>query len=217
MDLIGGNLGDNYKYKATEGATFDIYLNDFDGNRTNDIVLSYYNEGKQYPVRGRECSSQQMPSIKKKFKNYDEYSTATLLDVYNENKLENAIHYQVSSFKSAVFINENGKFIRRDLPVKAQMAPTNQILVDDFDADGIKDIVLGGNLYASEVETPRADAGYGLFLKGNQNLNFKPLAAKNSGLFMDGDVKDFMTINVKGKRYILVAKNNDFLKFVAIK
>ncbi|MGB3152219.1 MAG: FG-GAP-like repeat-containing protein, partial [Maribacter sp.] len=70
IDLIAGNLGENYKYKATENETFDIYLNDFDGNRTNDIVLSYYNDGEQYPVRGRECSSQQMPSIKQKFKNY---------------------------------------------------------------------------------------------------------------------------------------------------
>ena len=217
MDLIAGNLGDNYKYKAAEDATFDVYLNDFDGNRTNDIVLSYYNEGKQYPVRGRECSSQQMPSIKKKFKNYDDYSTATLLDVYNENKLEDAIHYQVSSFKSAVFINENGKFNRRDLPISAQMAPANQILVEDFDKDGVKDIVLGGNLYASEVETPRADAGYGLFLKGHQDVNFEPLSAKDTGLFIDGDVKDLVKIEVQGRPYILVAKNNDFLKFVALK
>ena len=66
LDLVAGNLGDNYKYKASGNETFDVYLNDFDGNRTNDIVLSYYNEGEQYPVRGRECSSQQIPSIKKK-------------------------------------------------------------------------------------------------------------------------------------------------------
>ncbi|TBN05455.1 hypothetical protein EYD45_04040 [Hyunsoonleella flava] len=219
IDLIGGNLGDNYKYKATDDATFDIYLNDFDGNRTNDIVLSYYNEGKQYPVRGRECSSQQIPSIKKKFKNYNEFSTATLNDVYNEKKLESAIHYQVSSFKSAVFVNENGKFVRRNLPIRAQIAPTNQILVKDFDSDGIKDMVLGGNLYASEVETPRADAGYGTFLKGekeDEGVGFNPLSTVKTGLFIDGDVKDFAMIQVQGKSYILVAKNNDFLKFVVI-
>lgn len=217
IDLVGGNLGDNYKYKASDEATFDIYLNDFDGNRTNDIVLSYYNEGKQYPVRGRECSSQQIPSIKKKFKNYNEFSTATLSDVYSEKKLENAIHYQVSSFKSAVFVNENGKFIRRDLPIQAQIAPTNQILVKDFDSDGIKDMVLGGNLYASEVETPRADAGYGTFLKGQkEGKGFNALSATQTGLFIDGDVKDLAMIQVQGKFYILVAKNNDFLKFVAI-
>jgi len=218
IDLIAGNLGENYKYKASGEETFDVFLNDFDGNKTNDIVLSYYNEGQQFPVRGRECSAQQMPSIKKKFKNYNDYSEATLLDVYDEKKLNNSIHYQVSSFKSAIFLNENGKFIRNDLPLKAQIAPTNQILVEDFDLDGIKDIVLGGNLFASEVETPRADAGHGTFLKRlTQNSNFETLDPEETGLFMDGDVKDLATITIKGKPYILVAKNSDFLKFIAIK
>ncbi|GAA4965598.1 FG-GAP-like repeat-containing protein [Algibacter aquimarinus] len=217
LDLVAGNLGDNYKYKASGNETFDVYLNDFDGNRTNDIVLSYYNEGEQYPVRGRECSSQQIPSIKKKFKNYNEFSEATLIDVYDKKKLESGIHYQVSSFKSAIFINEDGKFKRHDLPVKAQIAPTNQILIKDFDVDGIKDIILGGNLYASEVETPRADAGFGTFLKGSKGFVFEPLAPKKTGLFIDGDVKDLAIINVKGEPFILVAKNNDFLSFVAVK
>jgi hypothetical protein len=216
LDLIAGNLGENYKYKAKEKETFDVFLNDFDGNKTNDIVLSYYNEGEQYPVRGRECSSQQMPSIKKKFEDYDTFSKATLVDVYDEEKLESSIHYQVSSFKSAIFLNEGGTFVRQDLPIRAQIAPTNQILVKDFDADGINDIVLGGNLYASEVETPRADAGHGTFLKGLGEGGFIVQQPKENGLYMDGDVKDLGLINVKGKSYIIVAKNNDFLKFIRV-
>ncbi|MBT8306916.1 MAG: VCBS repeat-containing protein, partial [Maribacter sp.] len=78
-DFIVGNLGLNYKYKATEEETFDIYFNDFDENKTNDIVLSYFNEGEKYPLRGRECSSQQIPAIKNKFKDYSSFSTATLI------------------------------------------------------------------------------------------------------------------------------------------
>lgn len=215
IDLVAGNLGENYKYKATEKETFDVFLNDFDGNRTNDIVLSYYNEGEQFPVRGRECSSQQMPSIKKKFQDYESFSKATLTDVYDENKLENGIHYQVSSFKSAVFLNDNGRFLRKDLPLMAQLAPTNQILIQDFDLDGTTDLVLGGNLYASEVETPRADAGHGNFLKGSKE-GFLVGTPAATGLFMDGDVKDLAMITIKGMPYIMVANNNDFLKFIAL-
>ncbi len=216
LDLIAGNLGENYKYKAKKSETFDVFLNDFDGNKTNDIVLSYYNDGEQYPVRGRECSSQQMPAIKKKFENYDTFSKATLVDVYDEKKLENSIHYQVSSFKSAIFINDGNRFSRQNLPIRAQIAPTNQILVKDFDADGITDIILGGNLYASEVETPRADAGHGTFLQGIGKGEFRVQDPNESGLYMDGDVKDLNLINIQGKSYIIVAKNNDFLKFIRI-
>ena len=107
MDFVVGNLGLNYKYKATEKETFDIYFNDFDKNNKNDIVLSYYNEGEQFPVRGRECSSQQIPAIKSKFKDYESFSVATLEDVYTKDDLEKSLHYQIKSFASVYLENTN--------------------------------------------------------------------------------------------------------------
>ncbi|MFS4483906.1 FG-GAP-like repeat-containing protein [Hyunsoonleella sp. 2307UL5-6] len=213
-DIICGNLGLNYKYKANKDETFDIYLNDFDGNNINDIVLSYYNDGKKYPVRGRQCSSEQMPNIKKKYETYDEYSTATLTDVYDKDKLEKGIHYQVKSFSSIYLENTNGTFKQHILPNEAQISPINQILVKDFDKDGNLDAVTAGNLFASEVETPRADAGYGMFLKGNGKGVFKPIASNISGLYTSGDVKDMSLITIKNNTYIISVKNNDFLQFI---
>ncbi|MDO1499159.1 hypothetical protein Q2T40_02320 [Winogradskyella maritima] len=49
IDLIAGNLGLNYKYKATQDEPFHLYLNDFDGNNTNDIVLGYEQDNTLYP------------------------------------------------------------------------------------------------------------------------------------------------------------------------
>ena len=217
IDLIAGNLGLNYKYKAKEKETFDIYFNDFDGNNKNDIVLSYYNEGKKYPVRGRECSSQQIPEIKKKFKSYNEFSTATLTELYSEAKLEKGLHYKVKSFASIYLENKGGKFIKHILPNEAQVSPLNQIIVNDFDKDNILDVIAAGNLYASEVETPRVDAGHGIFLKGKGNNGFTPLTATQSGFFASGDVKDMCMIKVKEEKYIITVKNNDFLQFIKCK
>ena len=214
MDYILGNNGLNYKYKATEDQTFDIFVSDFDNNKKEDIVLSYYNDGKQYPVRGRGCSSQQIPAIKKKFKDYESFSEATLVDVYTEKSLENALHYQVKSFASVYLENKKGKFIIHKLPVEAQLSSINQILVEDFDKDGTLDIVIAGNLYASEVETPRNDASYGLFLKGNNKGEFKAVRPTDSGLFIKGDTKDMATIKVGNEAYIIIAKNNDYLQFI---
>ncbi|AUP81637.1 hypothetical protein C1H87_14050 [Flavivirga eckloniae] len=217
LDLLCGNLGLNYKYKANEKETFDIYLNDFDENNRNDIVLSYYNEGKKYPVRGRECSSQQMPVIKKKFENYEQFSTATLTDIYTEEKLNEGLHYQVKSFASLYLENQKGKFIKHVLPNEAQMSPLNQILIKDFDKDGNLDAVAAGNLYASEVETPRADAGTGIYLKGNGKGHFSSLNATFSGFFTSGDVKDMSHIKIGKQDYIISAKNNGFLQFIKVK
>ncbi|KAB1158699.1 VCBS repeat-containing protein [Tenacibaculum aiptasiae] len=216
MDYIVGNNGLNYKYKATEKETFDIYVNDFDKNNENDIVLSYYNEGKQYPVRGKQCSSQQIPSLKSKFKNYNEFSTATLVDVYGSKNLENSLHYQVSSFASIYLENKEGKLIVHELPIEAQFSSINQIIVNDFNDDGNLDAVVAGNLYNSEVETPRNDGSYGVFLEGNGKGKFKSISTINSGLFTEGDVKDLVPITVGNQKYIISVKNNDYLQFIKI-
>ncbi len=216
MDYVLGNNGKNYKYQATEEETFDVYLSDFDKNKKNDIVLSYYNEGEKVPVRGRSCSSQQIPAIKKKFENYDTFSIANLIDVYTEEGLENALHYKVTTFASMYLENRDGKFVMKPLPNLAQLSSINAILINDFDKDGNLDIVAAGNLYSSEVETPRNDAGIGFYLKGNGAGEFDVITSNESGLYIPGDVKDLGQITIKGKQYIIAAKNNEALQFVEL-
>ena len=215
-DYIAGNLGLNYKYKATKEETFDIYFNDFDNNKTNDIVLSYFNDGKKYPLRGRECSSQQMPAIKQKFKDYSSFSVATLEDIYTEDYLENSLHYKVKSFASIYLENKDGNFITHDLPTMAQISSINQILINDYDKDGNLDALIAGNLYASEVETPRNDAGYGMFLKGDGKGKLTAISTTKSGLYVPGDVKDMARIYINNQEYIIVVKNSDFLQMVKV-
>lgn len=215
IDYVLGNNGLNYKYKATADETFDIFVNDFDKDNSDDIVLSYYNDGKQYPLRGRECSSQQIPGIKQKFQNYESFAEATLEDVYTEKSLESSLHYQVKSFASIYLENRNGTFVIHELPREAQLSSINEILVNDYDHDGNLDIIIAGNLYVSEVETPRNDAGYGLLLKGNGEGDFESIPANKSGLFIPGDVKAMGIFHNESKNpFILAAKNNDFLQFV---
>ncbi len=216
LDYIIGNNGLNYKYKATDDETFDIFVNDFDKNNKEDIVLSYYNDGKQYPVRGRGCSSQQIPGIKQKFENYESFSEATLVDVYSKKSLDSSLHYQVKSFASVYMENKAGKFVLHHLPNDAQISSINQILVDDYDKDGFLDVLIAGNLFVSEVETPRNDAGYGLFLKGNGKGDFSPVSVTKSGFFVSGDVKDLSTIKKGKETFIIAAKNDDFLQFIKI-
>ncbi len=213
-DYIVGNLGLNYKYKANEKETFDIYFNDFDNNSTNDIVLSYYNEGEKFPVRGRECTSQQMPGIKEKFKDYESFSNATLSDVYTEDVLEESLHYQVKSFESIYMENKDGKFVFHKLPNLAQLSSINQIVIEDFDENGNLDVLAVGNLYGSEVETPRNDASNGILLLGDGNGDFEPITSRKSGFYASGDVKDMAKINIKGKNYFIIAKNSDSLQFI---
>ncbi|MEP5340199.1 MAG: VCBS repeat-containing protein [Algibacter sp.] len=216
IDFIAGNLGLNYKYKSTDDETFDIYFNDFDKNNKKDIVLSYYNEGKKYPVRGRSCSSQQIGNLKDKFKTYNEFAEATLIDVYGEDQLEKSLHYQVNTFATSYIENKNGTFVVHPLPNEIQLSSINQLLIKDFNLDGNLDVLGAGNLYASEIETPRNDAGTGVLLLGNGKGDFNPVSIKESGFYAPKDVKDMAPIIVGGKQMILIANNNDYLKFISV-
>ena len=50
-DLVLGNLGENYKYKASKEEPFEVFYDDFDENGVKDIVLAYYNYGIQFPLK----------------------------------------------------------------------------------------------------------------------------------------------------------------------
>ena len=216
MDLILGNLGLNYKYQASEENPFRIYLNDFDKNNTYDIVLSYKYDDTEYPVRGRECSSQQMPAIKKKFKNYNTFAGASLEEIYSNKMLKESINYEITSFQSVYLENNDGVFSSKPLNYQAQFSNINSIVVKDVDDDGNLDAILGGNLYNSEVETPRNDASYGLWLKGDGKGEFNAVTPRESGLLMLGDVRNMRTIQVGGETHLLVAKNDGALQQIRI-
>lgn len=217
IDLVCGNLGLNYKYKASKEETFDIYSKDFDDSGDLDIVLGYYNGGDLYPLRGRECSSNEMPFIKDKFKSYDAYGKATLIDVYGTKSLNSSLHYKATNFSSMYFENvgDKQKMIGEPLDKRSQLSSINSILNFDFDKDGLQDIIVAGNLYGSEVETSRNDAAYGLYLKGSSS-SFKALPAFQSGLLVDGEVKHIkMLKGANGKSKLVFVRNNQELKFYA--
>lgn len=217
IDFIAGNLGLNYKYHASKDIPFEVYSSDFDKNGMQDIILGYKENGVVYPLRGKECSSQQLPFLNRKFKSYTEFSKATVEDMVGSEALETAIHLKVNTFASTYFENNaDGSFTAIALPVTAQISSVNAIEIADFNEDGNLDAILGGNLYASEVETPRNDASYGVFMAGDGKGGFTTNYPNDSGLYIGGDVKDMTLINVNSSKLLLVSKNNAPVEVIKI-
>lgn len=207
-DYVLGNVGLNIKFKSSREKPFKVYATDFDDNGTNDIVLSKKYHGNYVPVRGRECSSQQMPFLKDKFPTYSEFANASLGDIYGE-KLDSSYVKEVNEFKTLLLVNlGDGNFEKRVLPVEAQLFPTLDITSMDMNGDGIEDLILAGNIYETEVETPRLDAISGLVLLADGEGNYKPLPHEETGLYLDGNVKSATVIDLGGTKLYINAVNN---------
>ena len=207
MDLFIGNLGLNIKYKASVEEPFKLFAKDFDGSGTHDVYLGYYEDGVCYPVRGRQCSSEQMPFVKSKFEKYETFATASIEDVLS-GMTEGASIKEAKMFDNVWLQNNDGQYKIKSLPNIAQISPIYTFTDIDIDGDGTKEIFGAGNFYDREVETTRSDAGTGFFLKYIDG-EIRIISAVESGIKASGDVRDSGILKLKrGNELLIVANNN---------
>jgi enediyne biosynthesis protein E4 len=216
IDLLAGNLGLNCRYKASRDKTFDVYANDFDKDGRSDIVLSYYQWNKQFPLRDRDSYIRQNPGIALKFPTYEKFGQATVTDIYTRSALDESLHLQAETFASCYFENDGkGNFTMHNFPNEAQLSSINGIIIDDFNKDGNLDILAAGNLFNMEIVTPGNDGGTGVFLPGDGKGNFEVVPSRLSGFFVPKDVKSLLMIHLNnaGKdKAVLVGNNNERLQ-----
>lgn len=215
-DLIAGNAGQNNKFAVDEMHPVKLFAKDIDGNGSTDPVMCYYlqtknKERKLLPANSLLQIAEQVPSIKKKFLFNEDYSKASLSQIIDE---ENSVSFTCTEMNTCWFENTgNGKFVKHTLPLAAQFAPVNAIICTDFNKDGIKDLLIAGNEYQTDVMTGRYDASYGLFLTGEKDKTFKAVLPLQSGFAVKGDVKDMKYLMDKNKSLqILVNINNEKTK-----
>ncbi len=216
-DYLVGNLGLNYKYKTSKNEPFSIYADDFDVDGKLDIVLGYVQNGKNLPVRGLDASSNQLPVLKQRYTSYDQFAKATLEDIYGEKMLKASLHYSANTFASCWIENKgNGKFEMHQLPNWAQLSSINDMA--EIKYNNCPAYIVAGNLYGSEVETPRNDASIGLVLKSDSLGALKAVPPSESTLFIKGEVKAIRKIKMaSGNDAFLFAINNDSLKLLECK
>lgn len=213
VDIFAGNLGENYKYTASDEAPFEIYSEDMDQNGKYDIVLGYNQDGTLFPVRGLQCSSEQMPSLAEKFPSYDEFGDSDLFKVYGT-ALESALHYKANCFSSGILWGAaDGTFTFEKLNYESQLAPIQDVVIEDVDADGDMDFIAVGNWYMAEVETPRADAGIGVVLINEGGRKLRSLPYSESGFLARYDARKIISVkNSKGESVYFVGNNNGKLE-----
>ncbi|HZJ19320.1 MAG TPA: RNA-binding protein, partial [Pricia sp.] len=183
---------------------------DFDNNGSLDPILTSYIMGETYPVFSKDDLLGQLSGLKRKYVNYSDYADQKITDIFTSEELSDAQILEATNFATSYIENlGNNHFKVTPLPAPAQFAPIYGILVHDFDKDGNLDIILAGNFFGSRVKYGRYDANKGLLLLGNGKGNFKPINTQESGLNIDGEVRDITSIKLAdGKELLLFARND---------
>jgi hypothetical protein len=213
LDLICGNLGLNSMLKTSVREPVEMYLNDFDNNGSLDQIICSYEDGISYPFASPDELAGQIDGIKKKFPNYSDFGGKTVTEIFGKEAINKSIVKKAVLFESCIFMNNgDGTFKTKKLPVQAQFSPGRDIIVKDFDLDGMNDIVLAGNDYQASPSIGRYDASYGWFLKGQKDGTFIAASPLNSGLVIKGNARRVQMLKSNGKQFLLSAVNNGKLQ-----
>ena len=209
MDFVVGNHGLNSRFRATAEKPVCMYVNDFDDNGTIEQIVCTYNGEKSYPMVLRHDLVNQIPSLKKKYLKYDNYKDQSITDIFTPEQMAKAVKLDAYELATSVLINDGrGNFLLKHLPVEAQFSDVYGIELSDFNQDGNQDILLGGNLFKAKPEVGRYDASYGLYLIGDGKGGFTPINSRESGIRIEGEVRDIISIQVGQRQVTLVARNN---------
>ncbi len=208
-DFILGNCGVNNQFKASESEPVTMYYADFDNDGLIDPIVCYYIDGTSYPMASKDELLDEIPSLRKKFVKYKDYADAKLSDIFSKEQIKQAQVDTCNQFASGILYNDGNHFEFKPFPLEAQVSKVYGVLFDDFDNDGIKDILIAGNFFSYKTQLGKGDASLGLFLKGYGDRTFKPVDPNVSGCYIDGDVRAMTEIKNLDTHMIIIGKNGD--------
>lgn len=210
VDVLIGNFGLNGRLQASAAEPTVMYVKDFDGNGFGEQILTTVSGGKRYPIVLRDDLIRAVPSLKARYRTYQDYATQTVTDVFPPAELSSAIADTATTFESALARNNgDGTFSVSPLPREAQLSPVFGILTGDFDGDGTLDIFSAGNFNGFKPELAMMAAGYGLLLRGDGKGTFTSAGASGTGAVISGQVRDIKRVRTRAGDMIMVIRNND--------
>jgi enediyne biosynthesis protein E4 len=219
-DFVLGNWGHNSQFKPSPEKPMEMFVNDFDGNGSQEAVITYYwPDNKNHLYNSKPDITSQLPYLKKKFLRFKDYAGKSMKDIFGEELINKSSKHTIQTLSSSVLLNEGSaagqtSFKLLPLPEMAQAAPIFAIVTDDFDKDGNIDIFTGGNFWDVKPDIGRLDANAACFLKSNGKAAFTFVWPTKSGLEIKGQVRDILQVTVKNKKTLVLARNNDKLMFL---
>jgi len=211
IDLILGNIGENFYLHPDEKRPVKLWINDYDQNNSIEKIMTYSVDGKDMPVFLKRDMEDQLPSIKKANLKNEMYSKKPIQELFPADILSKSVVKKFNYASSCIAINNgNGKFTVQNLPPMAQLSCINVIHCMDLNSDGNIDLVLGGNQFGFLPQFERLDASLGDVLINNGKGGFVWQDESKTGLQLRGEERDIAEIKTKDGSCLLFLQNNEY-------
>lgn len=212
MDLVLGNMGENFYLSADRNNPVKLWINDFDHNGTTDKIFSKTVDHKDVPVFVKKDIVEQIPGLRKQnFKNID-YAQKTIHDLFGD-AIDTAQVREVNYTSSCIAYNDGkGHFSIKKLPAVSQLSSINSIKITDLNSDGYQDMIVAGNCISMLPQFCRLDANYGQVLMNNKKGYFDVVPATNTGIKLTGETRDILSVNMKDNMLFMFLENNSYPK-----
>jgi hypothetical protein len=188
LDIVATSWGRTTDYHASATRPLLLYFGPFGerGRPTGLLAQDDPRIGGVAPLASFARLGLALPGVAQRLRTFSAYADATVEQVLGP-AAPAAVRLGATTMDHIVFVNRGDRFEARPLPVEAQLAPAFYAGVADFDGDGKEDVFLSQNFFATEVATPRYDAGRSLLLRGDGAGGLEALPGQRSGLIVYGE------------------------------
>ncbi len=207
IDFLAGNWGHNSKLWAGKNGPLKLYVKDFDNNGSVEQVMCYTIDGQEYSFLAKDELERALPVLKKAYLHYSEVAGKTVQYMFYD-LFKDYQELKAELLTSSCFINDGkGGFTRQDLPDAIQAAP-----VFSFTAFGRDNWLAGGNFCGTIPYEGQYDALFPTIMhyQNNGKWSAGPILP-----YLKGEVRDFKWMKSSGKDILIVARNNDSLRFLS--
>jgi len=207
-DILAGNAGLNFKWRASQEKPVRMYVGDFDKNGSSESLIFYHFFNRYIPFNSLERLASQMPVLKKKFPSYGQFrntaGVADLFETYQELVVEEKV---LTELRSVMFLSSGEGYVMQPLGQEEQYSDIQDfILLDDV-------VLYVGNkhTYVSELGASTSNSGRVLSGFESEKKRFK----KSSPLHLPADTDPRRVGRLGGDR-LAVATNGGYIYVLSI-
>ncbi len=157
MDILAGNAGENFKWRASPEFPVRLFVGDFDENDQPEPLIFTNFFGENMPFAGLDKLKMQVPVIRKQFQTYADFSAIEKIEdltLYHSELV--ADQREIRELRSMLFLSDAQKYLSIPLPDIAQWSS-----IQDFTVTDKNEIIFIGNHheYLTEFGKSMANSG----------------------------------------------------------